>query len=121
MFDKILKIVYTLCNGGVCVEENTSRAVVAYEGAYRGISDLRFLYKKCKKIKPYTITAILRIPQFVDALSKHSGFIDDEVVYEVLRERYIQMMDDGKSFRPATNVLNQVSLAVVGDKSAWRK
>ena len=123
MFDKVLKMVYTLRKGGVCVEEvknNDSNVGIKSDCN----EEFGFLYKKCRKVKPYVITAISHVPQFMEAIRQadKSGITWSDVqLYEVLKMKYLRMISYGKSFPIATNIMNKVSKAVTGSPSTWRE
>jgi hypothetical protein len=127
MFDKVLKIVYTLCNGGVCVEENrendsnTTATAIKDRSKISSNDVLGFLYKTCKKIKPITISKIAHVREYMDALIQYDGYLDDATVYAVLRKTYFEVCESRTGFKLARDILKQVSKAVTGDPQSWRE
>lgn len=82
-------------------------------------SQLGFLYKKTS-IRPYVISQIALVPEFMEALMAFDGTFDNEVVYNILRTVYLKMVAEGKSYRTARDTMNKVSKDVKGDSSAWQ-
>lgn len=81
--------------------------------------DLGFLYKKCT-IRPYVISQMALVPEYVDAIKAHKGEINNQTVYEIVGSVYLKMLSEGKNFRTATDVMNKVSKDVTGDSATWR-
>lgn len=82
--------------------------------------ELGFLYKKCS-IRPYVISQMALIPEYVEAIKAYKGEINNQVVYEIVRKVYLKMLSEGKNFRTATDVMNKVSKDVTGDSATWRE
>lgn len=82
--------------------------------------ELGFLYKKCS-IRPYVISQMALVPEYVEAIKAHKGEINNRVVYEIIRKVYLKMLSEGKNFRTATDVMNKVSKDVTGDSATWRE
>lgn len=83
--------------------------------------EVGFLYKKCKKIKPSTISMIGLVPEYNDVIKKYKGDIDDDVIYELVRTKFKEMYDSKSAYRTAKGVLKKISKEVKGDASAWEK
>lgn len=85
--------------------------------------EVGFLYKKCKKIKPSVISAMALVPEFIEVIKAYEGSIDDETVYELLREKSKEMYNRGKGglYRTARDVMKKVSRDVKGDTLVWER
>lgn len=81
--------------------------------------ELSFLYKKLS-IRPYVVTLIAMVPEYMDALKSTKETLNDNSVYEIIKKTYLQMCDEGKSYKTARDVMNKVSRDVMGDSSAWK-
>lgn len=81
--------------------------------------EMGFLYKKCKLIKPYVISLIALVPEFMDALKAYTGTLDDNSVYEIIKETYKSMMSNGNTYRTARDAMNKISRDVKGDSGFW--
>ena len=82
--------------------------------------ELGFLYKKCS-IRPYVISQMAFVPEYVEAIKAYKGEINNQVVYEIVRKVYLKMLSEGKNFRTASDVMNKVSKDVTGDSATWRE
>lgn len=82
--------------------------------------ELGFLYKKCKKIRPYVISQIALVPEYIEALKAYTGSLDDDSVYEVIKGTFKNMLADGKGYRTARDAMNKISKDVKGDSFAWQ-
>lgn len=82
---------------------------------------MSFLYKKCKKIRPYVISEISLVKEYMDALKDYSGSLDDNSVYDIIKETYLGMMERGEDYRTARDVINKVSKDVMGSSEAWKR
>lgn len=82
-------------------------------------SKLGFLYKKCT-IKPYVISKIAHVPEYMDALLSYEGSLDDYSVYSIIRDTYKKMYEQNKGHDLARSILKQVSRDVTGDPQTWR-
>ncbi len=80
-----------------------------------------FLYKKCQKIRPWVLSEITLVPEFMEALRSYEGTLDDDAVFEIIKKRYIEMYEKKQSYRTARAVMNAISKDVKGDSSAWQK
>lgn len=85
--------------------------------------EVGFLYKVCTKIKPSVITEMALVPEFMDIIRNYDGYVNDEVVYELLREKAREMHSQGKGvlYRTARDVMKKVSRDVKGDSLMWEK
>lgn len=82
--------------------------------------ELGFLYKKCT-IRPYVVSQMALVPEFVEAIKAITGEINNRVVYETIRKVQLKMMSEGKNSRTSTDVMNKVSKDVTGDSKTWRE
>lgn len=82
--------------------------------------EFSFLYKNCVKIRSSVISELVFVPEFMNALRGYDKTLDDDSVYEVLKETYRKMLSDGRGYRTAKSILNKISKDVTGDSSSWR-
>ena len=83
-------------------------------------NELTFLYKKCQKIRPWVISQMALVPEYMSALKEYTGNLDDESVYRIISYVYRDMLSNGQGYRTARDVVNKVSKDVRGDSSAWQ-
>lgn len=79
---------------------------------------LGFLYKKCS-IHPYIISNIADVPEYLNAVKKFDGDLNDDSIYEIIRDSYIQMLSEKKSSSIAKRVMRNISKSVKGDPNLW--
>ncbi len=82
-----------------------------------------FLYKKCKLIRPSTISKMQYVPEFIEAIKALEGTeveINDNIVYNTLKDVMSRMVLEGRSYHNASGVMNRISKEVIGDPSAWK-
>lgn len=84
-------------------------------------SEFGFLYKKCQKIRPYVLSMIALVPEYMEALKSYDGELNDETIYEIVRDEYLKMYNAHNSKRVARNIVNKISKDVKGDSLAWFK
>lgn len=82
-------------------------------------SEFGFLYKKLS-IRPSVISKMVFVPEYLEALKTTTKDLNDITVYEILKETFVEMCNDGKDYRTARDVMNKVSKDVMGDSSAWK-
>lgn len=90
------------------------------KGTLKPNNELGFLYKKCKKIRPSVISSLVFVPEYIDAIKAYGGFINDEVLYEIIREKFMEMCGNGNGYRTARSIINKISKDVKGDTFAWK-
>ena len=83
-------------------------------------NELWFLYKKCKRIRPVVISKIQLVDEYMQALREYPGSLNDETVFEIIRDVYNGMCERGESYRTARDVVNKVSRDLYGDPHAWQ-
>lgn len=83
--------------------------------------ELGFLYKKCKLIRPWVISALVFVPEYMDALKSYPGSLNDETVFEVIKNTYVGMLERGEGYRTARAIAKRVSQDVRGDPQAWQE
>ncbi len=82
--------------------------------------EVGFLYKKCKKIRPSVISMLVFVPEYMNAIKNYTEYINDEVLYEILRTEFKTMCKNGRDYRTARGIMNKVSKDVKGDSLAWK-
>jgi len=82
--------------------------------------ELGFLYKKCS-IRPYVISQMALVPEYVEAIKAYTGEVNNQIVYDAVKSVYLKMLSEGKNTRTSTDVMNKVSKDVTGDSATWRK
>lgn len=85
------------------------------------VNELGFLYKKCKKIRPWVISELAFVPEYMDAIKSFTGMIDDDAVYSIVCREYKAMIATGSGYRTARDVINKISKDVKGSSSAWQE
>ena len=78
-----------------------------------------FLYKKLS-IRPYVISLIELVPEYMDALKSSKAPLNDKTVYEIIKNTYIQMYNNGEDSKTSRNILNKISQDVMGSSHAWQ-
>lgn len=86
----------------------------------RANKELGFLYRRCS-IRPYVISQMALIPEFVEAIKGCTGEVNNQVVYETIKDVYIKMLSEGRNTRTSTDVMNKVSRDVTGSSATWRE
>lgn len=81
--------------------------------------EVGFLYEKCKKIRPSVISMLVFVPEYMNAIKNYVGYINDDVLFEILRKEFQIMCDNGTAYKTARGIMNKVSKDVKGDSSAW--
>lgn len=75
---------------------------------------LGFLFKKIEKIKPRTLATLIYVPEFIEVLQNYKGNFNDQVIYDLLMARFLQMCEDGNCYRAARNSMSKISRDVTG-------
>lgn len=82
---------------------------------------LGYVYK-VTNIRPFVISLMSNVPEYIDAIQNHDGLLTDKVVYDILKDRSKKILaDNGVLPRCAKNILNAISKDVTGDSSSWKK
>lgn len=90
-----------------------------HENKLKNNDEVGFLYKKCKKIRPSVISMLVFVPEYMNAIKKYTGYINDEVLFEILRKEFKTMCENGTAYRTARGIMNKISKDVKGDSSFW--
>lgn len=85
------------------------------------VNELGFLYKKCKKIRPWVISELALVSEYMEAIKSFTGVIDDDVVYSIVCREYKAMLADGSDYRTARDVINKISKDVTGSSFSWQE
>lgn len=84
-------------------------------------TEIGFLYRKCKKIKPGTISMMNWVPEFNEVIKNYQGGFNDEVVFQLVSIKFNEMYANGEAYRTATRVIKKISREVTGDPNAWKE
>lgn len=86
-------------------------------------AEIPMLYK-CKKLTSLTVAKIGYVSEFVEAIkdymAKSGDILDGDSVYEVIRNKFIWMLENDRSNRMARGVMIRMSKEVKGDGEAWK-
>ena len=87
------------------------------------LNELRFLYSKCKKIRPRLISLIQLVPEYIEALKRAQGngvIFDDYEVFEIVQEEWMKLYNSNSGYRTAYKVITGISKDLYGDQNAWQ-
>ena len=82
--------------------------------------ELGFLYKKLSLITPSSISHMIFVPEYIEALKTSPAVLDDKTVYEIIKSTYKKLLAENKDSRNARYVMTRVSREVMGDSTAWQ-
>lgn len=84
-------------------------------------AEVGFLYEKCKLVKPNVISKMVFTPEYIEAIKAYDGYINDYVLYNIIRKKYKEMQAEGKDYRTARDIMRKISRDVKGDSLAFEK
>lgn len=110
-------------NSSQSLNEETVENTIRYSSCDRLLpnTEMGFLYKKCTCIRPYVISQLALVPEFMDALKSFNGSFNDEVVYNILKDVSQKMIQDGTMYRTARGIMNKISKDVKNNSFAWKE
>lgn len=82
------------------------------------LEGLGFLYKKCS-IPPYIISSIADVPEYLNAVKVFDGDLNDNSIYEIIRDAYVRMLSEKKFSSIARSVMRNISKSVKGNSDLW--
>ena len=82
--------------------------------------ELWYVFARCT-IRRSTIRNIFVYPEYVNAIKSYSGAINNEALYEIIKNEYVRLLRQGERMRGFRHVMNKVSLDVTGKTDTWRE